>query len=98
MRKPNPCNGKAFVYQSHATGHMGGVVVTESDHDYFMRRAAEERAAAERTQHPDVQRSHLELAHRYEAAAAAVIGMPVVQLRPGSPGVVPEGGSSRRKA
>jgi hypothetical protein len=98
MRKPNPCNGKAFVYQSHATGHMGGFVVTESDHDYFMRRAAEERAAAEHTQHPDVQRSHLELAHRYEAAAAAVIGMPVVQLRAGSPGVVPEGGSSRRKA
>ena len=76
---------------------MGGFV-TESDHDYFVRRAAEERAAAEHTQHPDVQRSHLELAHRYEAAAAAVLGMPVVQLRVGSGGIVPEGGGPRRKA
>lgn len=69
-----------------------GVFVIESDHDYFMRRAAEERAAAERTQHPDVQRSHLELAHRYEAAAAAVLGMPIVQLRVGRSGAVPDEG------
>ena len=96
MRKANSCNRKAIVYQSDTKGHMGGPV-TESDHDYFTRRAAEERVAAEHTQHPDVQRSHLELAHRYEAAAAAVLGMPVVQLRVRSAGVVPEGGISRRR-
>jgi hypothetical protein len=66
--------------------------VTETDHDYFMRRAAEERAAAERTDNADAKRSHIELAHRYEAAAAAVLGMPVVQLRVGRTGVVPEEG------
>jgi hypothetical protein len=44
----------------------------ESDQAYFMRRAAEERAAAERHQHPTARQSHVELAERYEAAAAAV--------------------------
>ena len=57
----------------------------ESDHDYFMRRAAEERAAASESGHPDAERSHLELAHRYEAAAAAAVGDPVVQFRASSP-------------
>jgi hypothetical protein len=57
--------------------------MSESDHDYFTRRAAEERAAAESADHPEAERSHLELAHRYEAAAAASLGMPVVQLRVG---------------
>lgn len=64
--------------------------MTESDHDYFMRRAAEERAAAEKTDNTDAKRSHLELAHRYEAAAAAVLGMPVVQLRVGRTGAIPD--------
>lgn len=55
----------------------------QSDHDYFKRRALEERTAAERAEAPEARRSHLELAHRYEAAAAAAAGMPVVQLTPG---------------
>jgi hypothetical protein len=58
--------------------------MAESDHDYFKRRAGEERAAAERTDQADARESHLELANRYEAAAAASLGMPVVQLRPGA--------------
>lgn len=51
-----------------------------SDHEYFARRAAEERAAAKNAQNSEAERSHLELAHRYEAAAAASLGAPVVQL------------------
>ncbi len=54
--------------------------MTESDHDYFVRRAAEEHAAAKRAQNANAERSHLELAHRYEAAAAAALGMPIIQL------------------
>lgn len=46
----------------------------ESDHDYFARRAAEERVAAGREQHPFARQSHEELALRYEAAAAAALG------------------------
>ena len=53
----------------------------ESDHDYFMRRAAEERAAAERADHAAAQRSHLELADRYEAVAIAVLGVPLAELK-----------------
>ena len=56
--------------------------MTDSDHDYFMRRAAEEHAAAKCADDPNAERSHLELAHRYEAAAAAALGIPVVQLAP----------------
>ena len=55
--------------------------MTESDYLYFMRRAAEERSAAKVAQHSEAQRAHLELAQRYELAAASVIGAPVVQLR-----------------
>ena len=62
----------------------------ESDHDYFMRRAAEERAAADRAQNGQARRSHIELAQRYEVAAAAMAGHPVVQLR------VRPGATSRR--
>ena len=58
----------------------------ESDHDYFTRRAAEERAAAKTAGHPEAERSHLELAHRYDVAAAASLGMPIVQLRVGAGG------------
>ncbi|NUQ19193.1 MAG: hypothetical protein HOP95_12250 [Sphingomonas sp.] len=55
----------------------------QSDHDYFARRAREERVAAERADSAEARRSHLELAHRYEAAAAAAAGLPVVQLKVG---------------
>ena len=55
----------------------------QSDQQYFTRRALEERAAADRAGSPEARRSHLELAHRYETAAAAAAGMPVVQLTPG---------------
>lgn len=65
--------------------------MSESEHDYFTRRAVEERAAAESAEHPEAERSHLELAHRYEAAAAASLGMPIVQLR-----VSAAGGPARR--
>jgi hypothetical protein len=54
--------------------------VKESDQTYFKRRAAEERAAASRAEHPRAQQSHLELAFRFQVAAAAASGEPVVQL------------------
>lgn len=57
--------------------------MSESDHVYFTRRAAEERAAATRAENAEAERSHLELAHRYEAAAAAARGFPIVQLAAG---------------
>ena len=60
--------------------------MTAIDYDYFIRRAAEERAAAERTGHAAAKRSHEELAHRYEVAAAAMAGVPVVQLNVGAAG------------
>lgn len=66
--------------------------MTGSDQSYFARRAAEERAAAERSNCPDAQRSHLELAHRYEVAAAASEGLPVVQLRTGQANGARRGG------
>lgn len=55
----------------------------ESDTDYFLRRAGEEREAAERAADDYARKSHLELAQRYEVAAAATAGAPVVQLRTG---------------
>lgn len=45
--------------------------MTEPDHLYFERRSIEEREAAERATHPTARESHLQLARRYEAAAAA---------------------------
>jgi hypothetical protein len=66
--------------------------MSESDHDYFMRRAAEERAAAEYAGSAEAERSHRELAVRYEAAAAAALGAPVVQFRiPPERGAQPSG-------
>ena len=44
----------------------------ESDHDYFARRAREERSAADRASTVAAQLSHLELAERYEDLVAAV--------------------------
>ena len=45
--------------------------MTETDHAYFRRRAAEERSAAARADHQVAERAHLELAQRYEELAAA---------------------------
>jgi hypothetical protein len=41
-----------------------------SDTEYFVRRAAEERLAAERAVNPLAREAHLELAARYDEAAA----------------------------
>ncbi len=45
--------------------------MTETNYRYFERRAAEERNAAALATHPLVRRRHLELAERYDEAAAA---------------------------
>jgi hypothetical protein len=42
-----------------------------SESIYFNRRAAEERAAAERANHPRARQSHFDLAERYSDAARA---------------------------
>ena len=55
--------------------------MTETDHVYFTRRAAEERAAAAGAQHPLARRSHLELANRFDILAAAARGAPAMQFR-----------------
>jgi hypothetical protein len=52
----------------------------ECDHDYFLRRAAEEREAAEHAAHPIARLSHLELAERYDDVAAATSGR-VLELK-----------------
>jgi len=57
--------------------------MSQSDYNYFVRRANEERAAAAGAAHAQAKRSHLELAHRYDVAAAAALGQPVVQLNTG---------------
>ena len=54
--------------------------MSQSDHDYFMRRAREEYAAARSATHGQAERSHLELARRYEIAAAAAQVVPVMYL------------------
>jgi hypothetical protein len=51
---------------------VGRIRVRESDGSYFKRRAGEERLAAERATDPCAQRVHLDLADRYDDAAAAV--------------------------
>jgi hypothetical protein len=56
-----------------------------SDSEYFQRRAGEERLAAERTSNGSAREAHLELAKRYEIAAAAN-GNGVAALEPGGPG------------
>jgi hypothetical protein len=45
-----------------------------SDSEYFARRAAEERLAAERSVNPSAREAHLELAARYDQAAATTQG------------------------
>ena len=47
--------------------------MTETNYRYFERRAAEERNAAAVATHPLVRRRHLELAERYDEAAAATL-------------------------
>lgn len=54
--------------------------MTETDHFYFKRRAAEERACAARAEHTVARRRHLELAERYEEVAAASTAQ-VLQLK-----------------
>jgi hypothetical protein len=49
-----------------------GRKVTESDREYFERRAEEERAAAKNAAHPFAKSAHLEMAERYEDLAAAI--------------------------
>jgi hypothetical protein len=45
--------------------------MSESDFEYFERRAIEERAAADRAAHLSARQSHLELASRYSEMAKA---------------------------
>jgi hypothetical protein len=47
--------------------------MTESDREFFIRRSAEERSAAERASHPTAKKTHLDLAERYAAAADAAL-------------------------
>jgi hypothetical protein len=58
----------------------------ESDHDYFGRRAAEEREAAGRASDPLAKRAHLELAQRYDEIVAAIVPAQVIELRIGGTG------------
>jgi hypothetical protein len=45
--------------------------MSESDFEYFERRAMEERAAADRAAHSSARQSHLELALRYDEMVKA---------------------------
>jgi regulator of protease activity HflC (stomatin/prohibitin superfamily) len=45
--------------------------MSQRDRNYFMRRAEEERAAAEHAPHPAAQQAHLALADRYAEIAEA---------------------------
>ena len=45
--------------------------MSESDFEYFQRRASEERAAADLAIHSSARQSHLELANRYDEMAKA---------------------------
>jgi hypothetical protein len=56
--------------------------MTESDFEYFERRASEERAAADRAAHSSARQSHLELALRYdEMVKATKIPADVIEFR-----------------
>lgn len=52
--------------------HMPGGAPMEADLVYFSRRAAEEKAAASRADHPNARQAHLDLAGRYEDLANAL--------------------------
>jgi hypothetical protein len=45
--------------------------MSESDFEYFQRRASEETAAADRAVHSSARKSHLEMASRYSEMAKA---------------------------
>ena len=47
-----------------------------SDSNYFMRRASEEQAAAQRAHDPRARQSHIDLAERYSQAAQMGAGAP----------------------
>jgi hypothetical protein len=56
--------------------------MSESDFEYFERRAMEERAAADRAAHSSARQSHLELALRYdEMVKATKIPADVIEYR-----------------
>ena len=52
----------------------------ESDSQYFLRRADEERAAAERASDPRARQSHLDLAECHAEAARALMAKPTLKL------------------
>ena len=54
-----------------ALAYPGDMDQRNSDATYFMRRAAEERAAAEHARDPRARQSHHDLAERYSNAARA---------------------------
>jgi hypothetical protein len=58
--------------------------VSETDQQYFARRAEEERAAATKASHRAAAASHLELAARYEDLANAIGGAErrIIDIRP----------------
>ena len=62
---------------------------TESQ--YFLRRAAEERAAADRSTDPRARQTHIDLAERYsEAAQTATTANSIVEQSAASPMLRPE--------
>jgi hypothetical protein len=66
---------KSHCVSGRCEALQAGDVMTESDGQYFVRRAAEERLAAERASHKVAKAMHLDLAARYEAAASASQGV-----------------------
>ena len=60
--------------------------MSESDHEYFPRRAVEERDAAGRADLPVARQTHLELAARYDEVAAACSSSIIMQLKVASRG------------
>lgn len=44
----------------------------ESDTNYFVRRAREERDAARKAEHPAARQSHIEMAERFEELTGAI--------------------------
>jgi hypothetical protein len=54
--------------------------VRESDLDYYRRRAADERKAAECATDPTARRVHLDLARRYDEAVEAEKSRPAIRM------------------
>jgi hypothetical protein len=70
---------KCFEF-SYMHVSFGGTTVRESDFDYFRRRAAEERQAAESATDPAARRVHLDLARRYDDAVEAEKSRPAIGM------------------